>query len=276
MGAETAIRWTDSTWNFFTGCTQISAGCDHCYALTIAEKYRGLASFPVGFDPMVRPHKMRDPAKWKTPRQVFVNSMSDIFHPAFIDARDEAGELYLDRAFDLMLDVDRHIYQVLTKRPKRMRDYLVGGNDIAWKLPPVGSGRPTLWRDGYLARRGLTEVPEHIWIGSTIESDLFTFRADVLREIPAVNRMISAEPLLGPLPSLDLTGITWLIVGGESGPGFRPMDHEWARQLRDAAHEAGTPFYFKQSSGYRTELGQLLDGERWEERPTLRRDAVLL
>lgn len=276
MAATTKIRWSDATWNALTGCTQISDGCTRCYALTLAERFRGSPAYPVGFDPMLRPHKLHEPSKWKTPRNIFVNSMSDVFHPAFIDALAPDGQRYIDVIFDEMLDLPRHIYQVLTKRPRRMRDYLVGTRGEPDRFVPAAD-LPTLLRpDGYLHRRGLTELPEYIWPGTTIESDLFTFRADVLRSIPAPIRMLSCEPLLGPLPSLDLTGIGWVICGGESGPGFRIMDLDWARDLRDACAKAGCSFYFKQSSGIRTEMGQTLDGERYEERPVLARERTLL
>lgn len=285
---DTIIRWTNKVWGPFTGCTQISAGCDFCYAKTIAEKFRGTA-FPVGFDPMVRPHKINEPRKWKEPVRVFVNSMSDCFHPAFIDARDEAGVLYLDRIFDVMLETPRHTYQILTKRPKRMRDYLLGttGEFVGWSEHP--ERLPTLRSDGLLARRSLDKLPDWIWPGTTIENDLMTFRADVLREIPSDFRFISAEPLLEALPSLNLDGLAWLIVGGESGqhmtyaskviakmdnkPG-RWMQDDWARDLRDRCltHFPPVAFYFKQHSAARTEMGQELDGERWEQYPIMPRE----
>jgi protein gp37 len=223
------IRWTGATWNFMTGCTQLSPGCDHCYALTIAEKFRGTA-FPHGFDPTFKPEKLGLPRRW-SPRRVFVNSMSDIFHEAFTDAQ-------IDEGFAVMAEVDVHEYQVLTKRPTRMRDYV----------------------RGWLARTGRTEVPAHIWLGATIEHDRFTWRANRLREIPAAVRFISAEPLLSALPSLNLAGIGWLIVGGESGSHLRGpsdprwMDMAWARELRDKAEASATALFFKQASGSRTEM----------------------
>ena len=244
---DTKIRWTNKSWNPTSGCVQISAGCDHCYAKDLAERFRGSPAYPVGFDPIMKPNHLDDPRKWKVPQSIFVNSMSDLFVGAFPTD-------YIDAIFDVMLEVDRHVYQVLTKRPRRMRDYLNGS-------------------EGFLARRNLQMLPEHIWPGVTIENDLMTFRADVLREISAPVRMISAEPLLTPLPSLDLAGIGWVIVGGESGKGFRPMDHAWASDLRDRCVDAGVPFYFKQSSARQSERGQLLNGtERWEQRPVLARE----
>lgn len=240
----TKIRWTDHTWNPMSGCTKISPGCKHCYAETIAEKFRGSPAFPVGFDTVLKPNKLRDPYKFPAGR-VFVNSMSDVFHDDFPDA-------YIDKVFAVMREVDKHQYQVLTKRPERMRDYVLG------------------WLD----RNGLDEVPVHIWLGTSIERDDYVWRADFLREIPVAIRFISAEPFLGPLPSLDLTGLAWVIVGGESGPGYRPMNHAWVRDLRDrCTTEGGPAFFFKQSAAHRTEMGMDLDGRRWEQWPDKREDS---
>lgn len=235
---ETKIRWATDTWNPMTGCTKISAGCDNCYAETIALKFKGKA-FPNGFEPTFKPQKLGDPARWKEPRRIFVNSMSDVFHTDFTYEQ-------IDQVFEQMVNVDRHEYLVLTKRPKRMKAYI---------------------NSHFLPRTGLDEVPAHIWLGTSIESDEFVWRADVMREIPVPIRFISAEPLLTPLPSLDLTNIAWLIVGGESGRNYRPMDHEWARDLRDRSVANGTAFYFKQSAAFRTEMGIELDGELWEQYP---------
>lgn len=235
---DTKIRWATDTWNPMTGCSVVSPGCDNCYAKTIAEKFRG-AAFPNGFEPTFKPQKLRDPEKWKTPRRIFVNSMSDVFHQAFDYDQ-------IDEVFQRMLVVDRHQYLVLTKRPKRMAAYV---------------------NSHLLPKYALDSVPAHIWLGTSIESDDYVWRADVMRTIPVPIRFISAEPLLGPLPSLDLTDIAWLIVGGESGKGYRPMDHDWARDLRDRSVANGTAFYFKQSAAPRTEMGIELDGELWEQYP---------
>lgn len=243
---DTKIRWAEHSWNPMTGCSHVSPGCDHCYAETIAEKFRGSA-FPAGFDPSWKPHKLGDPAKWPAAR-VFVNSMSDVHHPAFSD--EQVGLVY-----DRMVEVNQHDYLVLTKRPTRMVRFL----------------------ERWLDSRGLAEVPGHIWLGTSVESDGYVWRADRLREIPVPVRFLSCEPLLGPLPSLDLSGIAWLIVGGESGPGYRPMDHGWARDLRDRCRAGGVAFFFKQSAAFQTERGIELDGERIEEyprpHPTLRHSA---
>lgn len=243
---ETKIRWAGSSWNPMTGCTKVSPGCDHCYAETLALRL-GPPAFPNYFEPTFKPYRLGQPRGW-SPRRIFVNSMSDVHHAAFPDAE-------IDQVYDAMAAVPKHDYLVLTKRPGRMLRYLVGSR--------IGAG--------WLERRGLAEVPAHIWLGTSIESDKFTTRATVLRQIPVPIRFLSLEPLLGPLPSLDLAGISWVIVGGESGAGYRPMDHAWARELRDRCQIARggrqVAFYFKQSSAYRSEQGQLLDGERWEQYP---------
>jgi protein gp37 len=233
---DTKIRWAGSTWNPMTGCTRISPGCDHCYAETLANKFRGKA-FPNGFDPTYKPERLNAPAKW-TPRRVFVNSMSDVHHESF--TYEQVVSVY-----DTMLRLDHHDYLVLTKRPQRMATFA----------------------ERYLRERCFDAFPTHIWLGASVESDKWCFRANHLRRIPVPIRFLSCEPLIGPLPSLDLTGISWVIVGGESGRGFRPMDHEWARQLRDRCAEAGVAFYFKQSAAPRTEMGVELDGQRWEQYP---------
>ena len=246
---DTKIRWADNTWNAFTGCDEVSPGCDHCYARVIAEKFAGGPAWPEGFAPMYRPHRLNEPAKWQ-PGRVFVNSMSDMHHPAFTTEQ-------VDSVYDKMLEIDKHQYLILTKRPKRMAAYMVN-------------------EGGWLERHGLYEVPSHIWLGASIESDQYTFRANHLRRIPVRVRFLSCEPLLGPLPSLDLDGIGWVIVGGESGPGFRPMEHAWAGDIRDRCLDADVPFYFKQSAAYRTEVGQLLEGERWEQYPANEWDGKLV
>ena len=227
-----------------TGCTKITEGCDHCYAEVVAERFAGGPAFPDGFAPQFKPKKLTDPARAKEPKRWFVNSMSDIHHEAFTTEQ-------VDQVYDAMAATERHDYLVLTKRPQRMRAYLTG-------------------RDGWLARRDLEVLPPQIWVGATIELDKYCFRANHLRAIPALVRFLSCEPLLGPLPRLDLDGLAWVIVGGESGNGsrnFRPMDHAWAVDLRDRCAQAGVAFYFKQSAAPVTEMGQLLEGRRHEEYP---------
>lgn len=237
---DTKIRWCEHTWNPMSGCTHVSPGCDHCYAEAIATGTRFARAFPQGFTPTFKPHKLDDPKRWH-PSRVFVNSMSDVHHPDFTTEQ-------IDLVYDAMARWHQHDYLVLTKRPQRMADY---------------------WLDR-LDRLATDMVPANVWLGTSIESDRYTFRADHLRRIPVDVRFLSCEPLLGPLPSLDLAGISWVIVGGESGNGtkdYRPMDHDWARDLRDRTATAGAAFFFKQSSAARTEVGIELDGQRIEEYP---------
>lgn len=224
-----------------SGCSKISEGCDHCYAETIAERFRGGPGFPHGFDPTFRPVKLQDPARARSPARWFVDSMSDLHHESF--TREQ-----VDQVYDAMAATPRHDYLVLTKRPQRMRKYLCG-------------------RDGWLERRGYDHVPFQIWVGASIELDKYAFRANHLRAIPALVRFLSCEPLLGPLPSLDLGGLAWVIVGGESGPAYRPMNPDWARDLRRRCRAAHIAFYFKQSAAPRTEMGTTLDGRRYEQFP---------
>lgn len=268
---KTGIRWTDATWNPMSGCTVISPGCDNCYAMTLAENRRGTPAFPVGFDTVFKPKKLADPVTWlrrRGPLRIFTNSMSDVFHDDFTDDQ-------IDQLFAAMLATPEHNYQMLTKRPQRMFAYLFGyrpPSDHRRALLEAGT-IPDLDDRGWLARNGLDQVPAHIWLGTSIENDRYTWRADWLRLIPVPVRFLSIEPLLGPVPSLDVSRLAWVIVGGESGPGWRPMDHEWARHVRDLCTvqgehgQAGPAFYFKQSAAYRTELGLELDGRRWEQWP---------
>jgi protein gp37 len=256
----TAIRWTDATWNPVTGCSKVSAGCLHCYAETLSLK-RGWSQKPwaerfASENVVLHPDRLKMPFAWRTPKRIFVNSMSDAFH-------DQIPASFTDETFAVMALAPQHTFQILTKRPDQMRLYT-----RANETPELVEAEV----DRIAGERGWHAPPfewplPNVWLGTSIESDRWTGRADRLRETEAAVRFISAEPLLGPLPSLDLTGIDWLIVGGESGPGFRRMDHEWARDLRDRALADGVAFFFKQSAGYRTELGVELDGRRWEEYP---------
>ena len=251
MSANTGIEWTDSTWNPTTGCTRLTRGCDHCYAATLATRLLAdayLAQPPVKdlaanrrdpFAVRVWENRLEQPSRWSEPRRVFVNSMSDLFHV-------DVPELFLLRVFEVMVREDRHIYQVLTKRPSRAQRFL--------------EKHPQLLRGG--------KLPRHIWIGTSVEDQAVAFRVNHLREVPARVRFLSCEPLLGPL-RIGMRGISWVIVGGESGPGFRPMDLEWARGLRDQCGRAGVPFFFKQVGGYTPKAGgRRLDGRLWSEYPT--------
>jgi three-Cys-motif partner protein len=234
VAGSSAIEWTEATWNPVTGCSKVSPGCAHCYAETFAERWRGVPgnAYEQGFDLKLWPSRLEYPLKWKKPKVIFVNSMSDIFHE---DIPDE----YIAEIFDVMVRADHHIYQVLTKRHERMVE-------LAPRLP---------W-------------PRHIWMGVTIENRRFINRANYLRQVPAATRFISAEPLLGYLEGLDLADIHWLIAGGESGHKHRPVKPEWIRHVRDLALESGTAFFFKQWGGLRSKSGgRMLDGQEWSEMP---------
>ena len=240
MSDRSAIEWTEATWNPVTGCTQVSPGCAHCYAKRFAERFRGVPGHPYerGFEVMERPERLEQPLRWKRPRTIFVNSMSDLFHEEV--ARDFAAAV-----FAVMEQAGWHTFQVLTKRPDRAAA-------LAPSLP---------W-------------PPNVWLGVSVENQRWTTRIEALRAIPAAVRFLSCEPLLGPL-DLDLEGIGWVIAGGESGPRARPMDIAWARSVRDQCLASGVPFFFKQwgehGPGGRREgkkrAGRLLDGRTWDEAP---------
>jgi protein gp37 len=251
MGERSAIEWTNATWNPTTGCTQVSAGCDHCYAATLANgRLHSIytAQPPVVDTPENRadpfamrlwPNRLDDPARWNQPRMIFVNSMSDLFHA-------DIPEGYLRAIFEVMLKVDRHIYQVLTKRPSRAFRFWERNQDLF-------SGQP---------------IPRHIWIGTSVEDQRVAYRVDHLRMVPAEVRFLSCEPLLGPL-TIDLNDIHWVIVGGESGPDFRSLDLEWASSVRAQCETAGVPFFFKQVGGRTPKAGgRLLEGREWNEMPS--------
>jgi protein gp37 len=237
----TAIEWTDETWNPVTGCDRVSPGCDNCYAETLTKRWP--KAFPNGFAVTLHPDRLDQPLRWRKPRRVFVNSMSDLFHP-------DIPDLFVGQVFDRMETATAHTFQVLTKRPQRMAQVM-----SEWDT-----------------RVGRYEWPlRNVWLGTSIESDRYTFRADHLRRTPAAVRFLSLEPLLGPLPSLDLTGIDWVIVGGESGPGHRPIDPDWVRDLRDRCVTAEVPFFFKQWGGRTPKAGgRELDGRTWDEYPEAR------
>src|SRR5215207_4849303 len=234
MSDRSAIEWTEATWNPVTGCDQVSPGCAHCYAKTFAERWRGIPGHPYeqGFQLRLWPERLDQPLRWKRPRTIFVNSMSDLFH-------ERIPEAFIQRVFEVMAGADWHVFQILTKRHERLAE-------LAPSLP---------W-------------PPNVWMGVSIENRRFVHRADCRREVPAAVRFISAEPLLGPLEGLDLTGIDWLIAGGESGPGHRPMRVEWVRELRDRCVAEEVAFFFKQWGGIRPKSGgRTLDGRTWDETP---------
>jgi protein gp37 len=234
MADRSRIEWTEATWNPVTGCSKVSPGCAHCYAETFAERWRGVPGHPYeqGFDLRVWPERLEMPLRWRRPRAVFVNSMSDLFH-------EDIPDHYVAQVFDVMVRAEQHTFQILTKRQDRLAE-------LASQLP---------WR-------------RNIWMGVTIENRRFVHRADALREVPAAVRFISAEPLLGPLDGLDLAGIDWLITGGESGPRHRRIDREWVTDLRDRCQNEGVAFFFKQWGGHRPKSGgRRLDGREWDQMP---------
>lgn len=226
------------TWNPVTGCTKISAGCDNCYAERFSERFRGVQGHPFehGFDLKLRPERLDHPLKAKKPKMIFVNSMSDLFHK-------NVPKEFVDRVFKSMELAHWHTFQVLTKRSSLMRDYV---------------------RDRY----GNAEAPPHIWLGASVEDGSRISRIRHIQEMPASIKFLSVEPLIGPLGKVDLAGIDWVIVGGESGPGFRPIKREWVIEVRDQCVEAGVPFFFKQWGGFRPKSnGRELDGMTWSEFP---------
>lgn len=247
MADRSSIEWTEATWNPITGCTKVSAGCAHCYAETFAERFRGVAGHPYerGFDLQLRPERLQQPLAWKEPRLIFVNSMSDLFH-------EDVPDSYVRDVFDIMVSASQHTFQILTKRSQRLAE-------LAPRLP---------W-------------PANVWMGVSVENQRWTTRIDDLRLVPAKVRFLSCEPLLGPL-TLKLGGIQWVIVGGESGPGARPMKPEWARDIRRQCDQAGVPFFFKQWGAHdevglrvgKKRAGRLLDGRTWNGLPPTRKEVV--
>ena len=234
MSNRSKIEWTDGTWNPVTGCTMISSGCRHCYALRFAERFRGVPGHPFeqGFDLRLWPERMTLPLRWKTPRRVFVNSMSDLFHEGVPLA-------FIAQVFSTMKACPHHQFQVLTKRAERLADVC----------------RTLTW-------------PKNAWMGVTVEDEEHSYRSELLRRVPAEVRFLSAEPLLGPIPRLPLKGIHWVIVGGESGPGARPMDRTWVTDIRAQCIHARVPFFFKQWGGIRKrETGRMLNGRTFDEMP---------
>ena len=240
MADKSGIEWTDATWNPVTGCTKVSPGCDHCYAETFAERWRGTPghAYEQGFDLTLRPTRLDQPIRWQRPRRIFVNSMSDLFH------KDIPSE-YIGQVFDTMEQADWHIYQVLTKRSSLMRRFV---------------------QQRYADRK----VPSHIWLGVSVEGPAQLSRVRHLQDTPATCRFLSCEPLLACLGPMDLSGIHWVIVGGESGSGHRPMDPDWARSIRDQCIATHVPFFFKQWGGPTAKAGgKVLDGRSWCEYPTI-------
>jgi protein gp37 len=240
MADKSAIEWTDATWNPVTGCTKISAGCNNCYAARFSERFRGVPGHPfeTGFDLTLRPERLMQPLQWKRPRMIFVNSMSDLFHK-------DISKAYISAVFDTMEQANWHIYQVLTKRSSLLRRFI---------------------NERYQTRK----APSHMWFGVSVEDQQATSRIIHLQETRAGVRFISVEPLLAPIGDLPLDGISWVIVGGESGPRPRPIRQEWVIDIRDQCLEAGVAFFFKQWGGRTPKTGgRLLEGREWNQFPVV-------
>jgi protein gp37 len=238
MAAHTEIEWTDATWNPTSGCTKISKGCDNCYAERFSERFRGVRghAYEQGFDLKLWPERLLLPLSWKRSRRIFVNSMSDLFHK-------DIPKDFINAVFDTMERASWHTYQVLTKRSSLLRTFV---NDKYRHAPS----------------------PSHIWLGVSVEDKSTLGRIENLQKTNASIRFLSIEPLLEPLGRLNLEGIDWVIVGGESGPGFRPIDIDWVREVRDQCVDAGIAFFFKQWGGLRPKSGgNLLDGRQWTKYP---------
>jgi protein gp37 len=248
MSTTTEIEWTDATWNPVTGCTKITRGCDFCYAERFSERFRGVPKHPFehGFDLVLRPERLTQPLQWRKPKRIFVNSMSDLFHK-------DIPWSFIDRVFETMEAAKWHTFQVLTKRSSLMTRYL---------------------RERY---GDSSAAPPHIWLGVSVEDAKNTVRLKHLRAARASVRFISFEPLLGSVGKVDLTGIHWVIVGGESGPHARPMAEEWAMEILKQCRVSGTAFFFKQWGGVRPKSGgRLLHRREWNEYPTFTKSKRLI
>jgi protein gp37 len=234
--AQSSIEWTEATWNPVTGCDKVSPGCARCYAEKLALRLRAMGqdNYKNGFELTLQPHMLEKPLLWKKPQTIFVNSMSDLFHR-------EIADEYILQVFDVMRRASWHQFQVLTKRADRLEEM---NDQIAW--------------------------PQNVWMGVSVESERYLHRIEHLRRTNAVIKFLSLEPLLGPLPHLDLGGIDWVIVGGESGPGARPLQEQWVLEIKDLCAVRGVPFFFKQWGGVnKKRAGRLLMGRTWDEMPAL-------
>ena len=234
MATKSSIEWTESTWNPVTGCTKVSPGCKRCYAerMSLRLQAMGQRNYANGFKLTLHEHMLEKPLSWKKPQVIFVNSMSDLFHK-------EVPVAFILKVFDVMRRAWWHQFQVLTKRSERLLEL---NHQIEW--------------------------PDNVWMGVSVENQDYTFRIDHLRGTDARIKFLSLEPLLGPLPHLNLNGIDWVIAGGESGPGARQMREEWVLQIRDGCKAAGVPFFFKQWGGVnKKRTGRLLQGRTWDDLP---------
>ncbi len=238
-----AIEWTDATWNPATGCTKVSPGCKNCYAESLSLRLKAMKQkkYQYGFDYTEHETELQKPQHWKKPRMIFVNSMSDLFHESATDS-------FINDVFEIMMTTSRHTYQILTKRPKRMKEFV----------------------DKFISvRGGLDEIPNHIWLGTSVESHDYLFRITELKEVKCKIKFVSFEPLLGSIhPNLE--GINWAIVGGESGPHARPIEEIWVKNLRDMCKNQNVVFFFKQWGGrWPKQKGNLLDGIKYQEFPKI-------
>ncbi len=236
MATNSSIEWTDATWNPVTGCSKISPGCKHCYAERMANRLQamGQANYRNGFDVTLQPQMLELPLRWKTPKRIFVNSMSDLFHL-------DVSLSYIKQVFDVMRRAPWHQFQVLTKRAERIEELSA---ELDWA--------------------------PNIWMGVSVENKKYACRIDHLRKTGARVKFLSIEPLIGPVGKMDLRGIDWVIVGGESGPGARPMDAEWVTGIRDQCQRANVAFFFKQWGGvFKKKTGRELEGRTWDEMPEL-------
>ena len=239
---KSKIEWTESTWNPVSGCSKISSGCANCYAERMAKRLKAMGQkrYRNGFEVTLHPEALDEPYSWKKGRVVFVNSMSDLFH-------EDIGLDFIQQVFSVMNANKRHTFQILTKRSERLRE-----------VAP------------------LLEWPGNVWMGVTVENNSYVRRADDLRTVDAAVKFLSLEPLLGPLPDLDLREIDWAIVGGESGPGARPIEAEWVRAIREQCLSQDVPFFFKQWGGVnKKKNGRILDGKTWDGMPKSDREFSL-
>lgn len=237
MGDKSAIEWTDATWNPVTGCSKVSPGCKNCYAERLAARLKAMGNprYTRGFEVMLHHDQLTLPLRWKQPKKIFVNSMSDLFH-------EEVPDDFIVQAFEIMKKADWHTFQILTKRAERLAEL---ASQLTW--------------------------PKNVWQGVSVENADHTCRVDSLLKVPSAVRFISVEPLLGPINNLPLNGISWVIVGGESGPKYRQVEIDWVRGIRDECLDAKVPFFFKQWGGITPKAkGRLLDGRVWNEMPVAR------
>lgn len=264
---SSGIEWTDATWNPTTGCSRVSTGCDNCYAMRLARRFDGMGT---GYDDTTRrsngktdwtgvvhqhEDRLRQPLRWQKSRLVFVDSMSDLFHPSVTSP-------FLDKVFAVMATAERHVFQILTKRPQRMKEYMEAGDKL------LEERWPSALEEVVGETADFSFPPQNIWLGTSVENQEVTDRISHLKEIPASVRFLSLEPLLGPLPGLNLDGVDWVIVGGESGNGARKMKEEWVVEIKNQCEKAGVPFFFKQWGGVnKKEEGRDLRGQKWEEMP---------